>query len=100
MKIFSQMHHFFNLLHSKANWFLTGNPQEGGFQHYTMCTTNHVAHLPPDVPFTAGCVLPLSINTAAMGLYPPYRFALPFPQVKPKALKKSPSRLVRLVQLW
>ena len=73
---------------SGANWVMTGRCQEGGFQNYTMAPQELVAHLPPNISFAAGCVLPLSMSTAAMGLYPSHRFGLPFPQVVPKPLNK------------
>jgi NADPH:quinone reductase-like Zn-dependent oxidoreductase len=73
---------------SAANWVMTGRCQEGGFQNYTMAPKELVAHLPSNVSFAAGCVLPLSMSTAAMSLYPSYRFGLPFPQLEPKPLNR------------
>ncbi|KAL6306662.1 putative zinc binding dehydrogenase [Sparassis latifolia] len=72
-----------------ANWFLTARPQDGGFQHYTVCTSNVVSPLPASIPFKSGCVLPLALSTAAMGLYPSTRLALPLPQpTKLKSINK------------
>ncbi|KIY44900.1 putative zinc binding dehydrogenase [Fistulina hepatica ATCC 64428] len=73
----------------KANWFLTARPQDGGFQHYTVTNCNIVSHLPASIPSKSGCVLPLALCTAAMGLYPSARLALPLPQpTKPKSANK------------
>ncbi|GBE80130.1 putative zinc binding dehydrogenase [Sparassis latifolia] len=73
----------------KPSWFLTARPQDGGFQHYTVCISSVVSPLPASIPFKSGCVLPLALCTAAMGLYPSTRLALPLPQpTKPKSINK------------
>jgi NADPH:quinone reductase-like Zn-dependent oxidoreductase len=73
-----------------ANWFLHRRLQDGGFQHYTICTSNAIALLPDSIPFASGCVLPLGISTAAMGLYSSKRLALPLPQAtNPKSINKT-----------
>lgn len=45
------------------------NPQYGGFQLYPRLKTVTVAKIPDDIPFWSAVVLPLSISTAAAGLY-------------------------------
>ncbi|OCL13249.1 GroES-like protein, partial [Glonium stellatum] len=65
------------------NWSQTHRHQDGAFQAYTTCTQALLSPLPPTIPFTHGCVLPLALNTAAMGLYPSHRLNLPLPNPTP-----------------
>ena len=60
-----------------ANYFLSAGVRgaEGDFQQYTVCKASVVAALPANMPFKSGCVLPLALSTASMGLYPPNRLA-------------------------
>ncbi|KEF59740.1 uncharacterized protein A1O9_04586 [Exophiala aquamarina CBS 119918] len=57
----------------------TGNPQYGGFQLYPRLKAVTVAKIPDDIPFWSAVVLPLSISTAAAGLYLKANLGLKFP---------------------
>lgn len=57
----------------------TGNPQYGGFQLYPRLKAVTVAKIPDDIPFRSAVVLPLSISTAAAGLYLKANLGLKFP---------------------
>ncbi|TKA80128.1 hypothetical protein B0A55_03318 [Friedmanniomyces simplex] len=67
---------------------LTQDPQDGAFQLYSRLKAGKTAHLPASIPFTAGAVIPLALDTAAVGLYSPSSGAkglgLPPPSLNPK----------------
>ncbi|KAK0271288.1 hypothetical protein LTR91_003550 [Friedmanniomyces endolithicus] len=67
---------------------LSQSPQDGGFQLYSRLKANKTAILPESVSFAAGSVLPLALDTAAVGLYSPAEGAkglgLPPPSLEPK----------------
>ncbi|KAB8260657.1 chaperonin 10-like protein [Aspergillus pseudonomiae] len=72
-----------------ANWFLTNEIRDSGFQNYTICKTTLVSPLPDTVSFESGSVLPIALSTAAMGLYPAGRLELPLPHtLQPKPINK------------
>ena len=47
----------------------SGESNQGGFQQYTLLFENLVCHIPNDLTFEEGCVIPLGFSTAACGLY-------------------------------
>jgi NADPH:quinone reductase-like Zn-dependent oxidoreductase len=61
-----------------------GNPQYGGFQLYPRLRTVTVAKIPDDIPFWNAVVLPLSISTAAAGLYLKANLGLKLPSADGK----------------
>ncbi|KAF5857875.1 hypothetical protein ETB97_005182 [Aspergillus alliaceus] len=77
-----------------ANWFLTNEIRDSGFQIYTICKAAVVAHLPSTTSFESGSVLPLAITTAAMGLYPPGRLELPLPSAT------TPRPINKIILVW
>jgi len=54
----------------------------GGFQLYPRCKVETVAKIPDDLSFEKAVVLPLSLSTAAAGLYLKGTLGLRYPQVK------------------
>lgn len=73
-----------------TGWFNSHNVKHSGFQNYTICNPVVMAHLPDDLSFASGSVLPLAISTSAMGLYAPGRLGLPLPQTtKPESINKT-----------
>jgi len=63
---------------------LTGKNQDAGFQHYSSVPAALVAPIPDSVSFEDASVLPLSVSTAAAGLYEKFLLALPHPTTNPK----------------
>lgn len=59
-----------------------GNAQYGGFQLYPRVKTATAAKVPDDIPLWHAVVLPLSISTAAAGLYLKANLGLKLPSVK------------------
>jgi len=57
----------------------SGNSQYGGFQLYPRLKAVTVAKVPDDIPLWSAVVLPLSISTAAAGLYLKANLGLKFP---------------------
>ncbi|KAF2277069.1 zinc-binding oxidoreductase CipB [Westerdykella ornata] len=68
---------------------VTNRPQDGGFQHYTVCNELVVARIPPSLPYTSAAVLPLSISTAAELLFKKETLNLPLPHFTPKPIDKT-----------
>lgn len=58
------------------------NPQYGGFQLYPRLKTVTAAKVPDDIPLWNAVVLPLSISTAAAGLYLKANLGLKLPSVE------------------
>ncbi|CAK7221651.1 hypothetical protein SBRCBS47491_004601 [Sporothrix bragantina] len=56
---------------------------EGAFQQYTLVRTILAAHLPEWMPYQDACVLPLTLATAAYGLFHGDFLALELPTVPP-----------------
>ena len=67
----------------------TGEPKHGGFQLYTVAFEITVSPIPDDIPYERAVVLPLSISTAAAGLYQKDFLALPYPTVAPMRTEKT-----------
>ncbi|KAI9739701.1 MAG: hypothetical protein M1834_006420 [Cirrosporium novae-zelandiae] len=61
---------------------VTKKPTDGGFQLYTTCPEILVAKVPDSLPLASAVVLPLSISTAATGLF--RHLGLQFPTLNPK----------------
>jgi len=66
---------------------VTGNPSHAGFQRFSTCREILVAKIPDTLPLANAAVLPLSISTAATGLFK--LLALPFPELDPKPTGKT-----------
>lgn len=66
---------------------LTGKITHAGFQRYTTCLEILVAPVPDSMPLANAAVLPLSLSTAASGLF--VQLGLPFPSLDPTATGKT-----------
>jgi len=64
---------------------LTGNDEEAGFQLYTLVVASLVAPIPEGMSYEEAVVLPLSVATAADGLYSERQLGLPLPNADEKA---------------
>ncbi len=62
---------------------------EGGFQEYTVLRTNMTSPIPQSMPYENACVLPLSLSTAACGLFMKDYLALPLPTSSPTPSGKT-----------
>ncbi|KAJ5766140.1 uncharacterized protein N7511_003756 [Penicillium nucicola] len=72
-----------------ANWFLSHDIRDSAYQNYTIINAAVAVHLPANIPFTEGSVIPLAVNTSAMALFPPARLGLPLPRSpKPEPIGK------------
>lgn len=60
-------------------------PAEGAFQDYTILLANMASPIPDALPFEQAVVLPLTLSTAACGLFQKDQLALQYPSVVPKA---------------
>jgi NADPH:quinone reductase-like Zn-dependent oxidoreductase len=63
---------------------LTGTPQDAGFQLYSSIPAVLVAPIPDEMSLEDASVIPLSLSTAAAGLYEKHLLALPYPSTSPK----------------
>jgi NADPH:quinone reductase-like Zn-dependent oxidoreductase len=72
---------------SHCDGLLTLKTANAGFQLYSTCRSILVAAIPDSLPLANAAVLPLSISTAASGLF--HQLKLPFPSLTPKATGKS-----------
>jgi NADPH:quinone reductase-like Zn-dependent oxidoreductase len=63
---------------------LTGKNQDAGFQLYSSVPAVLVAPIPDEMSFEDASVIPLSVSTAAAGLYEKFILALPHPSTSPK----------------
>ncbi|KAK5111694.1 hypothetical protein LTR62_004800 [Meristemomyces frigidus] len=70
---------------------LSQKPADGAFQSYARLSPNRTAHLPSSTTFASGSVLPLALDTAAVGLYSahPAGLALPQPSLHPQPSGKT-----------
>ncbi|NYF09049.1 NADPH:quinone reductase-like Zn-dependent oxidoreductase [Leifsonia sp. AK011] len=59
------------------------NPAEGAFQHYVVLLEHLVSPIPDAVTFEEASVLPLTLATAAVGLYQKDQLGLPLPTIGP-----------------
>ncbi|PQE31980.1 zinc-binding oxidoreductase protein [Rutstroemia sp. NJR-2017a WRK4] len=66
---------------------LTGKTTHAGFQRYTTCLETLVAPVPDSLPLANAAVLPLSLSTAASGLF--VQLGLPFPSLNPTPTGKT-----------
>ncbi|GAB7331717.1 hypothetical protein MBLNU13_g03697t1 [Cladosporium sp. NU13] len=78
-----------------AHGLSTNDPSYGAFQQYVLAPTISVSPIPPSIPLQSAVVLPLSISTAAAGLYQRHYLSLPYPSASP-----SPSHLHRTLVIW
>lgn len=62
---------------------------ESAFQHYTIVMAKATAALPDHISYEDACVLPLSISTAAHGLYSKDHLDLPLPSQEAKTSGKT-----------
>jgi NADPH:quinone reductase-like Zn-dependent oxidoreductase len=62
---------------------------EGAFQEYTVIRSNLASPIPSFLSFENACVLPLTLSTAACGLYQKDYLALPFPTILPQPTGKT-----------
>ena len=67
---------------------LTGKQDEAPFQLYTIVNSALTAKVPDEMSFEQACVLPLSVSTAADGLYAKDHLNLPYPSTQPKSTGK------------
>ena len=63
---------------------LTGDTQDAGFQLYSRVLAVLAAPIPDEMSFEDASVIPLSLSTAAAGLYEKFLLALPHPSTNPK----------------
>ena len=71
---------------------LTNDPTDGGFQLYSAAQAATTAVIPSNVSYTEGSVIPLALDTAAVGLYSSTSdgcLGLPFPSLKPSPSGKT-----------
>jgi NADPH:quinone reductase-like Zn-dependent oxidoreductase len=64
---------------SHGDSYSTSLPSHGAFQKFATVPGHAVAELPTSISLIRGAVLPLSISTAAAGLYQKHSLAVPFP---------------------
>ncbi|KAM0710500.1 hypothetical protein Q7P35_002863 [Cladosporium inversicolor] len=72
-----------------AHGLSTNNASSGAFQQYVLVPTISVSPLPPSIPLQSAVVLPLSISTAAAGLYQRHYLSLPYPSSSPTPLNRT-----------
>ncbi|PMD18134.1 GroES-like protein, partial [Hyaloscypha hepaticicola] len=68
---------------------LVGDPAYGGFQLYTVAKEITVASIPDSLSYEHAVVLPLSISTAAAGLYQKGFLEVPYSTIDPKPTGKT-----------
>lgn len=66
-----------------------GETTHAAFQKYVLAEVQATAPLPDDVSFEAASALPLSLSTAAHGLYSKTHLGLPLPTSDPKSSGKT-----------
>ncbi|ETN38802.1 uncharacterized protein HMPREF1541_06841 [Cyphellophora europaea CBS 101466] len=67
----------------------TGNIAHSAFQEYTVVEAQATTPLPDSISYEAASVLPLSLSTAAQGLYSKAHLALPLPSHSPDMTGKT-----------
>lgn len=67
---------------------LSLGPKYGAFQSYVPCPVNVACKIPNNISFASACALPLSVNTAALALFPQHILGLRFPSLSPPSSKK------------
>lgn len=78
---------------------LSKGPAYGGFQLYPVLTPATTSVIPDEISFTEAVVLPLSISTAAAGLFMKVTLGLNYPEAKDSGPLKSTEDLPTLL-LW
>ena len=68
---------------------MTAKNQDAGFQLYSSIPAALVAPIPDNMSFEDASVIPLSLSTAAAGLYEKFLLALPHPSTSPKPSSSS-----------
>ena len=63
---------------------VTQKPSDGGFQEYTVVPAKLASQIPSSLPFENAAVLPLTLSTAAAGLFQKEYLALQHPSLDPK----------------
>ena len=66
---------------------MTGNNTHGGFQHYTSVQAAKASKIPSGTSFASAAVIPLALDTAAVGLYTATEkggLGLEYPSLDPK----------------
>jgi NADPH:quinone reductase-like Zn-dependent oxidoreductase len=69
------------------------DPAEGAFQHYVVLMEHLVSPIPDSLSFAQASVLPLTLSTAAVGLYQKDQLGLPLPI-------RQPSERAETVLVW
>ncbi|KAF2159998.1 hypothetical protein M409DRAFT_70717 [Zasmidium cellare ATCC 36951] len=72
--------------------FMTSDPSDGGFALYTSVLATATAKIPLSISYSQAAVLPLAVDTAAVGLYSPAEggyFGLPYPTLTPSSIGKT-----------
>ena len=72
------------LTHCRNAVCLSLGVKYAAFQSYVLCPENVACKLPGTVSFEDGVVLPLAVNTAALGLFAQQNMNLPLPSITPK----------------
>nr|BBH86802.1 hypothetical protein KTC_15530 [Thermosporothrix sp. COM3] len=62
---------------------------EGAFQQYTLVLAHMAAPIPPTMSYENACVLPLTLSTAACGLFHKDHLALHYPSATPQPTGKT-----------
>jgi NADPH:quinone reductase-like Zn-dependent oxidoreductase len=62
---------------------------EGAFQKYAVLMQNLVSPIPDELPFEQAAVLPVTLSTAATGLFQQDHLALPLPVIDPPDRKET-----------
>ena len=63
---------------------VTGDNSQAAFQLYTSVVASLAAPIPDEMPFEEAVVAPLSVTTAAAGLYAEDKLAVPLPGTRPE----------------
>lgn len=74
-------------LDSHCHGLTTGVPEDNGFALYTRVKASKAAIIPQSISFNDASVIPLALDTAAVGLYK--WFGLPMPSHEPKPTGKT-----------
>ena len=80
--------------HRHSISLLSSNAEDGGFQLYSRAQAATTTVIPDEISYTDASVLPLAIDTAAVGLYSEVSkgfLGLPMPSLKPSASGTSSS---------
>lgn len=67
-----------------ALWIATRDNRDAGFQEYTAIQVVVAGHLPSNITFEEGSLLPMAVDTAAAGLYDKDLLGLQHPSLSPK----------------